>query len=549
MFSVLRAADSPPTLLVGAILGTSKVVAVKAVPPDDIINATRNNYHKDPHLSGIIRQLEEGGDATPPGATASSFFMQGDILFHDSVVTGPQMCVPVGKALDLLLHTAHDANGHAGVDKTIGALRGFYISFMRPTVQRYINSCPECQRSKHLRQRPPGLIHPLPYSLGVFKHTSVDICSGLPDSRGFDAILVVTCLGTKAILAIPIRKDNCGAERIADLLLERVVGYFGPIINIHSDRGPQFVAEVFQRIFAAFGTNLTHTTAFHPAGDGATENANRTLLELLRASLAAGVDGEWVDILPLLIYALNSTPSKALGGISPLEAMMRREPMQLLDLANPARREIFSPRAPASGPEVTEDDIRRGFDQALHQAMSQAKAAYKLHGDARRRPAPDFKPGDRVLVSRIALSTDNDRELASMLGRKLSPLFVGPFAVKRVERGRCELDLPPSMRAHPVISVQHLRPFVSDSSFGRPDEPPPVMLEGEIAYQPEFVKGYEKRKVGGRVQHCYWIKFLGFTDTHNKWLTTSELRLCRQLLIDFWAAKGQSPPRGAIPSP
>ncbi len=73
----------------------------------------------------------------------------------------------------------------------------------------------------------------------------------------------------------------------------------GPLRGIHSDRAKIFTGEVFRNIFETFDTRLSHTTAWHPEGDGQTEIYNKHLVAALRATLAAGGgDTNWVELLP-----------------------------------------------------------------------------------------------------------------------------------------------------------------------------------------------------------------------------------------------------------
>jgi hypothetical protein len=112
---------------------------------------------------------------------------------------------------------------------------------------------------------------------------------------------------------------------------------------------------------------------------------------------------------------------------------------------------------------------------------------------------------------------------------------------------RCQLDLPRSMRAHDVVNVAHLRRLETAEGFGRPVGPPPIFLEGEAVFQPQALKMYKRRRVGGKWQHSYLVKFVGYTDSSNKWLDVDELHLCSDMIRAFWDARGEAPPRGAIP--
>jgi len=71
------------------------------------------------------------------------------------------------------------------------------------------------------------------------------------------------------------------------------------------------------------GIDKTRTTPFRPRSDGQTERANRTILQMLRASIDAQPES-WPDRLPALLAAYRMTP-QSVTGISPNMAMMGRE--------------------------------------------------------------------------------------------------------------------------------------------------------------------------------------------------------------------------------
>jgi hypothetical protein len=68
------------------------------------------------------------------------------------------------------------------------------------------------------------------------------------------------------------------------------------------------------------------------------------------------------------------------------------------------------------------------------------------------------------------------------ISRKLGQQYAGLFTVaERVGRLAYKLDLPPTWKVHPVISVQHLEPAPSPGSFNR--EPP----EAHPTYDPRYL--------------------------------------------------------------
>jgi hypothetical protein len=64
-------------------------------------------------------------------------------------------------------------------------------------------------------------------------------------------------------------------------------------------------------------------------------------------------------------------------------------------------------------PRLDEDGVRAAVDKIVRQALEEAKALQKVYADRRRRPAPKYKVGDKVLVNRKALMSQQDREVVS----------------------------------------------------------------------------------------------------------------------------------------
>ena len=74
---------------------------------------------------------------------------------------------------------------------------------------------------------------------------------------------------------------------------------------IHSDQGHNFESAILHQTLQAFGITKSHTTAYHPQGDGMVERLNRSILQLLWAYVTK--ETNWEHYLPLIMYAYRST--------------------------------------------------------------------------------------------------------------------------------------------------------------------------------------------------------------------------------------------------
>ena len=81
--------------------------------------------------------------------------------------------------------------------------------------EKYIEGCDICARKK-LQRHPRAVTHPLDIPTGIWEEVGVDLITQLPESEGFDAILVCTDLFSKQIHAVPCL-TSIDAEGMADL--------------------------------------------------------------------------------------------------------------------------------------------------------------------------------------------------------------------------------------------------------------------------------------------------------------------------------------------
>ena len=71
------------------------------------------------------------------------------------------------------------------------------------------------------------------------------------------------------------------AERIACLLVEEIVPFFGVPKALLSERGTNLLSHLMEDICKPLGTEKLNMTAYHPECDGAIERLNQTLKTML----------------------------------------------------------------------------------------------------------------------------------------------------------------------------------------------------------------------------------------------------------------------------
>nr|GEU37907.1 transposon Ty3-I Gag-Pol polyprotein [Tanacetum cinerariifolium] len=167
----------------------------------------------------------------------------------------------------------HDTpnSGHGGVKKMmVGLATMFYWRGMRKSVEEYIKNCRICQQTKYSTQAVGGHLQPLAMPSAVWKDVFMDFITGMPLSKGFTVVLVVVNRFSKYAHFAPLTA-GFNAHKVAEVFVETVIKLHGIPKTIVSGRDPIFVSKFWTQLFKLSGTQLNHSTAYHPETDGQTE--------------------------------------------------------------------------------------------------------------------------------------------------------------------------------------------------------------------------------------------------------------------------------------
>ena len=117
--------------------------------------------------------------------------------------------------------------------------------------------------AKASNSREPGLLMPITVE-EPWEMLTLDFISGLPpdEENGHTDCLVIVDKFTKWVIAAPCRA-NPTAEETAELLLQNAVYTFGIPKVVLSDRGTQFVAQVWKTILGHLGVERRLATPRH----------------------------------------------------------------------------------------------------------------------------------------------------------------------------------------------------------------------------------------------------------------------------------------------
>ncbi|SJL16681.1 uncharacterized protein ARMOST_20210 [Armillaria ostoyae] len=419
----------------------------------------------------------------------------------------------------------HITAGHPGIAKTKElVLCEYWWPKMNKDVEAYVKGCETCQRTKSSNQAKAAPLHPNTIPTEPWTHITVDMITGLPDSNGYDALLVVVDRFSKAIIPVTCNKD-LSAEGWAQILRDHVYARHGMPQVVISDRGPQFVSKFMTELYRMLDIKQNASTAFHPQTDGQTERVNQEIEKYLRIFVNFQQD-DWADWLPLAEFAHNNRVHSATEK-SPFMILYGRNPHTMPNSPRPTGSKV--PAATDFSQKMTK--IHQETEAALEKAAERMKTQYDKH----KRPSKDYHAGDRVWLDATNLHLPRPK-------KKLDDKHVGPFLVlEKTGASAYKLKLPPHWKIHLCFNEKLLTPFLPPAFPNQesPSPPPPDLIEDEEQWELKEIldsktcKVRAKRGQPSTTVIDYFVKWKGWTREHNSWVAEKDMGNAQEAIANY----------------
>jgi hypothetical protein len=182
------------------------------------------------------------------------------------------------------------------------------------------------------------------------------------------------------------------------------------------DNDKQFDNQYFREFCNSIVTKTVFASIYHPQSNSVVERANGKILSAIKKRLLDDKKGKWADQLPEVIWALNTTKTRATG-FTPFRLMYGSEAMTSQELKHGSPR--TSPTATPDVDELTSKDLIDGDRVLALETLNKYQAhtkAWRDNTDIQR----EFKEGDLVLTRTIRTESRG----------KLEPKWEGPYIIK-----------------------------------------------------------------------------------------------------------------------
>ncbi|XP_068122518.1 uncharacterized protein [Hyperolius riggenbachi] len=225
-----------------------------------------------------------------------------------------------------VITTLHEKLGHPGPEKIAWCFRKrFYCLQMEGVIKKVCRECLTCNTNQGTEPKLPLVKWRTSAPLEV---VAVDFLSLDTAQDGRSSVLVMIDHFTKFAVAIPTRDQT--AVTAAKHLWNDFIQTYGCPQRIHSDQGPCFKSRLMQELCQLYNIKKSHTTPYHPQGNGVCERFNRTLIQKIR-SLEQEKKQRWPVYIKELVWAYNHTVHDATG-YAPFHLFFGREDGGPLDV-------------------------------------------------------------------------------------------------------------------------------------------------------------------------------------------------------------------------
>jgi transposase InsO family protein len=401
------------------------------------------------------------------------------------------------------VHNSHV--GHFGLDRTLKRLKaiGKVWEFQRQHVRYFIDHCPCCQKMSLLKIP----IHAHGFTTSTYtpmECLNIDFVGPFPDD-GYVFVIVDTFTRWVELY----HTLDATALSAAQCLLKHF-GRFGAPLQLRSDNGPHFVADVIREFLMLIGTQHCLTLAYSKEENALVERMNKEINRHLRALTFENTSlHKYADSLPFVQRILNSNYSDRLK-ISAAQLLFGN----IVNLD----RGIFLPR----DERPTTSKLSKHMSELLSIQDSLLKASAKellrtdlLHLSSEQQAAhTEFEPNSYVLVHYRTGAPPS----------RLHTFWRGPM---QVMSGRNSRYLLKDLVTHKEkeYHVSDMKPFKFDPSTTNPLD---IARRDHLEFFVEKVFGH-RGDLKFRKDIEFHVKWLNYDESHDSWEPYAALRDTAQL--------------------
>ena len=246
------------------------------------------------------------------------YLSDGTVLWCDTSKSTPRPFVPLEARLPVI-SSLHNLS-HPGFKGTSNLVKDrFYWREIDRDIKKFVSECIHCQQAK-VQRHTKSPVETISAPADRFQTVHIDVVGPLPpaaipsQNQSLPFRYLLTCIdrATRWAEAIPITDHT--ASSIAISFISGWVSRFGVPLKVITDRGAEFMSDLFSELSSLLGFHHIRTCSYHPNPNGIVERLHRTL----KAAIMARKDN-WYQSIPIVLLGMRMAPSCT--GYSPFTAV------------------------------------------------------------------------------------------------------------------------------------------------------------------------------------------------------------------------------------
>jgi len=276
----------------------------------------------------------------------------------------------------------------------------------------------------------------------------------------------------------------------------------------------QFAAGIMRELNNLLGIQTKLSMAYHPQTDRQMERINQELEQYLRVFIDHRQE-QWLDWLETVEFAYNNK-IHTVTKISPFKANYGQDPRMGFEGRRKGKYEVAGKFM----------ERMKKIQEEAKAALGKAQEEIKKFANRRRKKEEEYRVGNLVLLS----TKDLKWQMKGRRSEKLIEYFVGPYKVKGIiSSNAIELELPKSIRIHPVVNVSRVRLYKLQVKGQKKTPPKLVIIKGEEEFKVEKI--INKRTVRGKEK--FLVRWKGYTVEEDTWENRENLENVKELVEEF----------------
>ena len=321
-------------------------------------------------------------------------------------------------------------------------------------VKTFTAGCQTYQKSKCATNPPKAPLLQMFVPNAPMQLVSLDIAYFPKDANGYQHMLLIGDTFSKFIQAVPLKDQT--APVIVDAFLRNWVYLHGAPSFLLTDQGSNVDGTLMKDICNTLGIEKRRSSAYHSQGNGFAERHIRTVKDVMRSTLLHRKlsQSKWRSILPEIVFALNTSQSKATQCV-PYNIVFGRSAVLPQDIVfnslHPNRDELDQ-QLPKEYEEVTSSLLQDIYSQVIT-SLELSKERMQQHYNKKIRYI-DYIVGQKVWLKVKHYKTGENR--------KLAPRRVGPWTIVEKLPNGVNFRIENSLKERKVVHHDRLVPVVQN---------------------------------------------------------------------------------------